>query len=305
MRTVFLGTPAAAVPTLRALHVSTDVVAVFTQPDRPRGRSGTPQASEVKLAARELGLDVIQPERSPEIASHLTRLGPIDVAVIVAFGLLVRPGALAIPDAGFVNVHFSLLPRWRGAAPVQRAMLAGDERSGVTLMQLDEGLDTGPTLATLSTEIGRDETGGTLTGRLSVLGAELVRRHLTAIVAGSITPVPQPVSGVTLAPKLDGSDRRFIAGTDAETLRRSIMAMAPAPGLTADRKGGPVKLLQAGDVRDGTDVPPGSLEVNDGRLWCSAVDGRVEIRLIQSAGRRPVTGIEWARGQALPLGRLE
>lgn len=304
MRTVFLGTPAAAVPTLATLHSSTDVVAVFTQPDRPRGRSGTPQASEVKLAARELGLDVIQPARSAEIASHLTRLGPIDVAVIVAFGLLIRPDALAVPEAGFVNVHFSLLPRWRGAAPVQRAMLAGDGRSGVTLMQLDEGLDTGPTLATLSTEIGSDETGGILTRRLSVLGAELVRRHLAAIVAGVITPVPQPVGGVTLAPKLDGSDRRFIAGTDAETLRRSIMAMAPAPGLTADRGGRPVKLLEAGEVRDGTDVPPGALEVHDGRLWCSAVDGQVEIRLIQSAGRRPVTGIEWARGQALPLGRL-
>ena len=304
MRTVFLGTPAAAVPTLATLHSSTDVVAVFTQPDRPRGRSGTPQASEVKLAARELGLDVIQPARSAEIASHLTRLGPIDVAVIVAFGLLIRPDALAVPEAGFVNVHFSLLPRWRGAAPVQRAMLAGDGRSGVTLMQLDEGLDTGPTLATLSTEIGSDETGGILTRRLSVLGAELVRRHLAAIVAGVITPVPQPVGGVTLAPKLDGSDRRFIAGTDAETLRRSIMAMAPAPGLTADRGGRPVKLLEAGEVRDGTNFPPGALEVHDGRLWCSAVDGQVEIRLIQSAGRRPVTGIEWARGQALPLGRL-
>ena len=305
MRTVFLGTPAAAVPTLHALHASTDVVAVFTQPDRPRGRSGTPQASEVKLAARQLGLHVIQPERSAEIGSLLTRLGSIDVAVIVAFGMLIRPDALALPDAGFVNVHFSLLPRWRGAAPVQRAMLAGDRRSGVTLMQLDEGLDTGPTLVTLSTEIGGDETGGSVTGRLSVLGAELVRRHLTAIVAGSVTPVPQPVGGVTLAPKLDQSDRRFIPGTDADTLRRSIMAMAPAPGLTADLAGRPVKLLQAGEVRDGTDAPPGALEVTDGRLWCSAVDGRVEIQLIQSAGRRPVTGIEWARGQALPLGRLE
>jgi methionyl-tRNA formyltransferase len=223
----------------------------------------------------------------------------------VAFGLLIRPDALVVPDAGFVNVHFSLLPRWRGAAPVQRAMLAGDRRSGVTLMQLDEGLDTGPTLATLSTGIGRNETGGVLTRRLSALGADLVRRHLAPIVAGSITPVPQPVSGVTLAPKLDSSDRRFIAGTDAKTLRRSIMAMAPAPGLTADLAGRPVKLLQAGDVRDGTDLPPGALEVIDGRLWCSAEDGRVEILLIQSAGRRPVTGIDWARGQAPALGRLE
>jgi methionyl-tRNA formyltransferase len=305
VRTVFLGTPAAAVPSLIALKTSTDVVGVFTQPDRPRGRRGTPQPSHVKVAAGDHGLPVFQPERSAGIGPQLSSLGPIDVAVIVAFGMLIPPDALAVPAEGFVNVHFSLLPRWRGAAPVQRAMLAGDERTGVTLMRLDEGLDTGPLLVSVSSRIGRDETAGDLTGRLAGMGGVLLRRHILAIAGGAITAVPQSAQGTTHAPKLERSDRTFMADVDGETMRRTIMAMAPAPGLTADLDGQPVKFLRAGEIRQESGLAPGTLDYVDGALWCAASDAWVEIREIQSAGRRSMSGTDWARGRARPYGRLQ
>lgn len=302
MRTVFLGTPEAAVPSLVELARVSQVMTVMTQPDRPRGRRGSPQPSPVKEAAGELGLPVIQPVRSAEIGPALAKLGPLDVAVIVAFGMLIRPDALAVPASGFLNVHFSLLPRWRGAAPVQRAMLAGDARTGITLMQLDHGLDTGPILVSRSTAIGPDETAGEITARLSAMGASLVGRHLEAIVAGSVTPVSQPTLESTHAPKLDRHDRQFVPDADAATVRRSIMALAPSPGVTATLPDSTLRLLRAGVIRHGVDAPPGTLALSDGRLWCAAQDGWVELVVVQPAGKRAMGGMEWARaGGRLPV----
>lgn len=304
MRAVFLGTPEAAVPALRALERTADVVAVITQPDRPRGRSGTPQPPPVKVAAAELGLDVRQPSHSREIASLLTDLAPVEVAVIVAFGMLIRPDALAVPGAGFVNVHFSLLPRWRGAAPVQRAMMAGDVRTGVTLMRLDEGLDTGPTLVSASTAIGAPETAGDLTARLAVIGAELLARHLPDIVADRIQAVSQPIVGVTHAPKMTGQDAWLPLDADAATVRRTVMALSPRPGASAVLEGGRFKILRAGGIDRRPVSEPGALDVVEGRLWCAASDGWVECTVVQAAGKRAMSGGEWARGRGSSPGIL-
>jgi methionyl-tRNA formyltransferase len=305
VRTVFFGTPEAAMPSLLRLANDHDVIAVVTQPDRPRGRSGTPQPPPVKAAASQLGLQIHQPSRSSEIEAILRSLGPVDVAVIVAFGMLIRPGAIAVPKAGFINLHFSLLPRWRGAAPVQRALIAGDERTGVTLMQLDAGLDTGPTLVTCSTAIGESETAGTLSARLSAIGAHLLAAHLSAAVAGRIIPVPQEAAKATHAPKLSGDDRRYLPDVDAQTLRRSIMAMAPAPGLSALHGEQRLKLLLAGQIRlDAHAQPPGTLAEAEGRLWCHALDGQVELLEVQPAGKRVMNARDWMRGRAGRLGRL-
>jgi methionyl-tRNA formyltransferase len=192
LRVAFLGTPDAAVPSLRALAAIADVPIVITQPDRPQGRSKRPQPPPVRVVADELGLAVAQPERSVEISSMLAAAGPLDAAVLVAFGQLIRPDALAVPRRGFLNVHFSILPRWRGAAPVQRAIMAGDRRLGVTVMVLEAGLDTGPTVATWSTGLGALESGGSVLARLSVGGAALMARVLEPYVHGRLAAITQP-----------------------------------------------------------------------------------------------------------------
>ena len=201
MRAVFYGTPVEAVPSLQALVNLAEVPLVVTRPDRPRGRSGTPQPPPVKEAARALGLEVSQPERAGRDVERMRTLAP-DVAVVVAYGQILPPDLLAVPRHGFVNVHFSLLPRWRGASPVVRAILAGDGVTGVTLMQLDAGMDTGPVLAVTPTRVGDDETAGELTGRLAVVGAALLAEHLPAWVVGEITPRPQPEAGATAAARV-------------------------------------------------------------------------------------------------------
>ena len=305
MRAVFLGTPDAAIPALGTLHQIAEVAAVITQPDRPRGRSSTPQPPPVKVWAEDAGLPVIQPGRSTSIAPVLDDLGAFDVAVVVAFGMLIKPNALQIPSRGFINVHFSLLPRWRGASPVTRAMIAGDDRTGVTIMRLDEGLDTGPTLASVSTAIGVDETGGSLTARLASSGARLLAATLPLHVSRLAYSLPQPSEGATLAPKLTKEDRRYEPGADAMMLRRRIMAMAPVPGVTAVHEGTQMKLLRAGEIHiEHHTQSAGTLTEDEGRLWCWAPDGRVELLQVQPAGKRAMDARAWMQGRAGRLGRL-
>lgn len=302
MRTAFLGTPDAAVPTLRALAEVAEVAVVVSQPDRPRGRSGTPRPSAVTAAALDLGLAVERPEQSSAIAPILASAGHIDVAVLVAFGMLIRPDALSIPAAGVVNVHFSLLPRWRGAAPVHRAILEGDHRTGVTIMQLDEGLDTGPVLACRSTAIGPDETTGELTARLAVAGAGLVHDLIDRIVAGRVVSVAQGDRGATHAPKIDGDERWLDVGADTSTILRHVRGMAPSPGSWATHGTGRFRIHRA--VAASAQAAPGELLEVDGGVVMGTGDGAIRLLVVQPEGKKAMAAGDWVRGRKGDLGRL-
>jgi methionyl-tRNA formyltransferase len=201
MKAAFLGTPSAAVPCLAAVADVVDVTVVVTRPDRARGRGRKPGETAVKVAAREWGLRTAQPEGIADLERVLGQAN-VDVAIVVAYGMLLPTRVLTLAATGFLNVHFSLLPRWRGAAPVERAILEGDERTGVSLMLIDEGVDTGPIISVVETPIGADETGGSLTARLSYLGAELIDDALPGYLAGRRSPAHQLDAGRTLAPAL-------------------------------------------------------------------------------------------------------
>lgn len=303
IRAAFLGTPEVAVPSLRALSSVAEVGLVVTRPDRPRGRGRTPLPTPVKAALDGRDVPVAQPERSSELAPALARHGPFDVAVVVAFGMLVPPDALAAPAAGMVNVHFSILPRWRGAAPVQHALLAGDERTGVTIIRMDEGLDTGPVLGVHSTRFGADETAGEALARLAGIGAGLLTSILPPFVEGRIPAVPQPRVGVTLAPRIGADDARLRFDEDPERLVRRVRAMSPRPGAFAHLEGSRMRVLAASPA--GGDLEPGRLAVDrDGTLRCGCEGGTVVLDIVQPEGRRAMSGADWARGRHGDPGRL-
>lgn len=298
MRTVFLGTPEAAVPSLRALTRISQVDVVVTRPDRPRGRSRRLQPPPVKEAAIELGLEIVQPATGADLAECLGGRD-IKVGVVVAFGMILRPEVLSLPERGFVNVHFSLLPRWRGAAPVERAVMAGDETTGVTLMLMDEGLDTGPVLACTETPISAEETGGHLRDRLSRMGAELLTETLPAWLAGDIQPRPQPDEGVTYAAKLETADRVLDPEMTLEDFMNRVRALAPVPAATLVIGESPHKILRvtSSTIR----IPPGVwLEGPEGVPVVGLVDGAVAVEEIQPPGKRPMAGADWLRGRELP-----
>lgn len=288
---------------LTVLNEISDVAAVVTQPDRPQGRSKRPVPSPVKERAERHGLPVYQPASSNEIAPLLAELGTLDVAVIVAYGMLIRADALAIPDRGFVNVHFSILPRWRGAAPVQRAIEDGDRRTGVTLMRLDRGLDTGPIYSIRSTALSVDETTGDVLSRLATTGAEHLGQLLGGIVSGRIVATPQPVDGVTHAAKISPDERRFDPGMPAKQLVAKIHALNPSPGATARLDGEGFKVLRARTTSDLSNAP-GTLDLVDGRLLMSTSTGSIELIEVQPAGKRPMSGRAWALGRRGTLGSL-
>ena len=219
MRAVFLGTPAAAIPSLASLCQVIDVVSVITRPDRPRGRGGATAAPPVKLASLEWGFPVEQPSSRAELAAVLDGAGA-DVGVVVAYGRLLDRQALAATRIGYVNVHFSLLPRWRGAAPVERSIMAGDAVTGVSLMRLDEGLDTGAIIAVNETDISEDDTGGSLTARLADLGGQLLADHLPDYLAGSLQPADQIDTAATYAARLTPEEARLDPEQPAAALAR-------------------------------------------------------------------------------------
>jgi methionyl-tRNA formyltransferase len=292
---VFLGTPEAAVPSLQALVAYADVVAVVTRPDQPQGRSKTPVPSPVKVAATGLGLPVLQPANSSELTSALAGLGPVDVGVVTAFGILISSKALAMPARGFLNVHFSLLPRWRGASPVVAAILAGDEETGVTIMNLDQGLDTGPIVAARTATIGRDETGGALTDRLAGLGAGLLIENLEPWMSISLMALPQAEVGATTAPKITKSDLLIDIGGTVDGLVRRIRALAPRPGafleLADDLR---LRILAARATSDV--VEAGELSKVDRRLLLGVADGALELLEVQTPGKKPMSAAAWLRG---------
>jgi methionyl-tRNA formyltransferase len=299
LRVAFLGTPDAAVPSLVALAAIAEIPIVVTQPDRPQGRSKRPLPPPVKVAAAAMGLTVAQPEGSGEIAAMLEGAGPLDAAVLVAFGQLIRPEALAVPRRGFLNVHFSILPRWRGAAPVQRAIMAGDGRLGVTVMVLEAGLDTGPTVATWSTVLGDSESGGAALSRLSEGGAALMARVLGPYIEGRLAVVPQP-PGATLAAKITAVDRAIDWTESATDTARRVVALGPRPGASTRFREQPFKVLAAEAV--GGEGEPGLIDVSDLTVGTGA--GRLRLIEVQPAGRTPMDAADWARGLSGEPGRF-
>jgi len=299
--TVFLGTPAASIPSLQALSSLTDLRLVVTRPDRPRGRSGRAQPPPVKEAAIEWGLPVVQPSSHRELQALLSEVAPFQAGVVVAFGMILRAETLEIPTRGFVNVHFSLLPRWRGAAPVERAILAGDERTGVTLMVMEEGLDTGPVVASEATVIEPDETAGELTERLADLGAELLSRHLIDYADGRRIPLPQPADGASYANRITSDEAVVSATWPSIKLLRAVRAYAPRPG--ARFGDGAFKVWRAAPC-DLSRRAAGDLFFDGRRLFLGTADRPIELVEVQAPGGKRMSGAAWARGRKEDLGRL-
>ena len=288
MRVVFMGTPEAAVPTLRALNDAHDIAAVYTRPDKPKGRGRQLEASPVKIAATELGLEVRQPARLRDETDAVAALKP-DAIVVVAYGAILKPDLLAVPRLGCVNVHFSLLPRWRGAAPVERAIEAGDEQTGVATMLMDEGLDTGAILLVERTPIAADDTAATIRSRLADIGAPLLLKTLTGLEDETIRPVAQ-TGDATYAEKVTPDEALLDAGQPAIVLERKIRAFDPAPGAFLFFRGKRLKVWKAkaidGDGARGTFI--------DGAVQTS--DGRLALVEVQPEGKRRMSGLEFING---------
>jgi methionyl-tRNA formyltransferase len=303
MRVVFFGTPAFAVASLRALvSHGAEVVGVVTRPDRPQGRSrSVAVAPPVVEVARELGIPVLQPEgpRTTELVAALRTWGP-DLGVVVAYGHILPPAVLAIPRLGMVNVHASLLPRHRGAAPVVATILAGDAETGVTIMQMDPGMDTGPILDQAVTTVGPHETAGALTERLAVIGAASLVEVLPRVEQGHLTPVPQDESRATFAPRVDRESARVRWEEGAEPVVRRIRAFDPVPGAWSELDGLEVKLFAASSLREPGE--PGLVVRTDPVLVVGAGRDAVTIAEVQPSGRRRMPAQAWARGRGVRPG---
>ena len=297
MRIAFFGTPEFAVPSLRALlEEGFDVVAVITQPDRPHGRSrSTVVPPPVKVVAVEEDIPVLQPEKP--VGSFLDEFRALDadIAVVVAYGHILRPDLLAIPRLGMINVHASILPALRGAAPIQWAILNGEETTGVSIMQLEAGLDSGPVLHTIQTEVARDETGGELTERLAELGAAALIETLTLIEGDEANPVPQDHNLATFAPKVNRQTARLDWNVDAAGVARVIRAFDPEPGAWCLLDGDEVKLFGA-RAANGSGEPGLVLELGRTLLIAAGV-GAVEVAEIQPAGKKRMPVGDWVRGR--------
>ncbi|MCL1597659.1 MAG: methionyl-tRNA formyltransferase [Actinomycetia bacterium] len=294
MAGVFLGSPSAAVPSLAAFCDVEDVDLVITQPDRRAGRGGTKVPPPVKVAAEQFGLSVAQPHNREELFDVLASVGP-SVGLVVAFGRILTPAMLSLVPYGFLNVHFSLLPRWRGAAPVERAIASGDEMAGVTLMKINEGLDTGPILGEIATPIGPNETGGTLTARLAHLGASLVDSTLPEYLVGRRRPVPQLASGGTIAGKLTKEDARLVPDMTVITAERAVRAFSPRPGAWMRIEEGDLR-VHRGRIAAPT-VTPGRVELVEGSVLAGFSDGSMEVTTVQPPGKGPMSGPAWMNGR--------
>ncbi|MBQ0980218.1 MULTISPECIES: methionyl-tRNA formyltransferase [Micromonospora] len=304
MRVIFAGTPAVAVPALAAVAASRhELVAVVTRPDAPAGRGRGLSRSPVGEWADEHGVEVLTPARprDPEFLDRLRALAP-DCVPVVAYGALVPPAALEIPRHGWINLHFSLLPAWRGAAPVQHAVLHGDELTGASVFQLEEGLDTGPVYGTLTDEIRAADTSGDLLERLADSGAGLLVAVLDAIADGTARAEPQPADGVSLAPKLTVDDARVRWSDPAFAVDRRIRACTPAPGSWTTFRGERVKLGPVVPVPDGPELKPGELLVEKSRVLSGTATVPVRLGEVRAAGKRAMGATDWARGVRVGTG---
>ena len=297
LRVVFAGTPEFSVPCLEACRASgAEVVAVYTQPDRPAGRGRKLTPSPVKQAALAAGIPVQQPEslKSQEARDALAAYQP-DLMVVVAYGLILPRKVLALPRLGCWNVHASLLPRWRGAAPIQRAILAGDPESGVDLMQMEAGLDTGPVLLERRTPIERADTGGTLHDRLSALGADVLAEGLRRIMAGEmLTPRAQPEEGVTYAHKLDKAEARLDFQRDALALERQVRAFDPWPVAEGEVAGEALRIWAAEAIAREHAAAPGSV-LSAGRdgIEIACGSGALRVTSLQRAGGKRIGAADY------------
>lgn len=296
MKIVFAGTPAFAVSSLRAAARHHEVVAVYTQPDRPAGRGRGLAPSPVKLEAIARGIPVFQPEslKTPEAQQQLRDLAP-DLMVVVAYGLILPKAVLTIPTHGCWNVHASLLPRWRGAAPIQRAIQAGDAETGVCLMQMEAGLDTGPVLLKQHIAIGANDTGGQLHDRLAELGAQVLSDGLGLLRAG-IKPIaqPQPEAGVTYAHKLDKAEARLDWAQDAHALARTVRAFNPWPIAEAMLAGERVRIHGAIALDDNQGKAPGTLlAASREGIDIACGQGALRLRVLQREGGKAITAADY------------
>jgi methionyl-tRNA formyltransferase len=303
MRVLFAGTPNPAVPSLEALLASPrhEVVAVLTRPDAPTGRGRRMEASPVRQVAERHGIEVLTPRRprDPEFLERLAELAP-DACPVVAYGGLIPPSALAIPSHGWINLHFSLLPAWRGAAPVQHAVMAGDEITGACTFLLEEGLDTGPVYGTITEEVRRTDTSGDLLERLAADGARLLATTLDGIEDGTLRPVPQPHEGVSLAPKITVEDARVDWKTPAQHIDRQVRACTPAPGAWTTLGGERVKLFPLSPLPGAAEVEPGRIVLDKRGMAVGTGSGHlVRLGEVQPQGRKRMSAADWARGLRL------
>lgn len=304
---VFAGTPDFAVPALEAIAGSRHrVLAVYTQPDRPAGRGLRLSASPVKRLAVQLGLPVLQPTtlRDPEAAGTLAALRP-DVLVVVAYGLILPQAILDVPRLGCLNIHASLLPRWRGAAPIQRAILAGDAETGVTIMGMEAGLDTGPMLLREAEPIGPEESAGRLHDRLALQGARLIVAALDQLERGDARFTPQPVEGVTYAAKLDKSEAILDWALPAPDLARRVRAFDPWPVAETTLDGRQLRVWAARPFEAAAaDAPPGTvLRAGEAGIEVACGQGLLNLDRVQLAGGKPLPAGEFVRGRSL-IGRV-
>jgi methionyl-tRNA formyltransferase len=306
VRIVFAGTPEPAVASLDAIAASGhDLVAVLTRPDAPSGRGRHEVASPVARWAQERDIEVLRPARLRE-QSFLDRLAAlgVDCVPVVAYGALVPPVALAVPRYGWINLHFSLLPAWRGAAPVQHAILHGDDMTGASVFALEEGLDTGPVYGTLTEKIRRRDTSGDLLERLAVAGAGLLVAVLDGLDSGALKAEPQPADGVSLAPKITVEDAEVRFAEPAFAVDRRIRACSPAPGAWTTLRGERVKLGPVLPLADGPRLEPGQSRVEKSRVLVGTGTEPVALGEVRPAGRKPMAASDWVRGLRLVDGEL-
>lgn len=300
-RVLFMGTPDFAVPALEAVAKGPyEVVGVVTQPDRPTGRKRTLTPSPVKQAAEALSLPVFQPDKVRKEAAlkEISDLRP-DVLVTAAYGQILPQRLLDIPRLGCINVHASLLPRWRGAAPIHRALLAGDEQTGVTLMEMVAALDAGPILRTQAISIRGDDDVGSLHDRLAALGAEMLYELLPDYVRGQVEPKPQPEIGVTYAERIRREDEWITWSSPVTAVHNHIRGLSPWPGAATALDGVDFKIWAARPVTAsdlGAPEPPGTVRVSSGRVYASCQDGWLELLRLQASGRKAMAAEDWARG---------
>jgi methionyl-tRNA formyltransferase len=300
MRLVFLGTPAFAVPTLeRVAAAGHQVLEVVTQPDRPRGRGQNAAAPPVKEAALRLGLPVYQPERvrRPEAVEHLRALAP-DSMVVVGYGQIIPQAIIDIPPLGILNVHASLLPRYRGAGPIQWAIVRGETRTGVTIMRIDAGLDTGDMLRKAETEIGAEENAIELGRRLAVMGADLLVETLAGLAAGKIAPEKQDASQATYAPLIKKEDGRIDWNQTAAAIHNLIRGLQPWPGAYTGLRGQTVHIWSAKPVKISPGLPPGAIRTVKPLVVACGKDA-LELVELQLEGRKRLAAAEFANGQRL------
>ncbi len=299
MKLVFAGTPEVAVPALDALIASGrhEVAAVVTRPDAQAGRGRRMVASPVAERAEEAGIEVLKPARprDPEFLERLREIAP-DCCPVVAYGALLPRAALDIPAQGWVNLHFSLLPAWRGAAPVQHAIMAGDEITGASTFLIEEGLDSGPVYGTVTEAIRHTDTSGDLLTRLAFAGAGLLAATMDGIADGTLKAVPQPSEGITLAPKVNVEDAHIDWAAPSLRVDRLVRGCTPAPGAWTTFRGERLKLIQVQPVPGRDDLAPGALSVGKNNVYVGTGSYAVELLWVQAQGKKPMRAADWARG---------